>query len=381
MKKPSPIFLYSLLFALALYHFHNWRSGGYTEVWNRVHFTPWPRVFRGPITCFDFSADFIRRLGYLGRFQLGQDSSVVARVPNSSPLYLFRRADHVFSQAQYGTRMRRKLIPAIEQALGEIQSKGVKVVLLPVPPKTVVEELAPSVRLESDQLYHQDFSTQVDPTENYKLLTSIAPETAVDLLKIYRNHLREGGAPVFLPWDFHWNSLGISLAAEGILTNLNARGIKSGPWLRESVGENDNQSNQYLLNHYQLPDFYLRHSRRIVWRETIYHLTESKPMSERAVSTGQRLILVGSSFCNRWGKTSHGLGNTLAAILNRPYINFCVAGGGLKGGWQKMRDEKFQWAKGDILVWELPFPDSVDDQFNFRLAPVSADSKGMLFPS
>jgi hypothetical protein len=111
-----------------------------------------------------------------------------------------------------------------------------------------------------------------------------------------------------------------------------------------------------LMALFQLPDYFLKRDSRFQWREPLYRLKAERG-SLNGKSSG-RLVLAGSSFCNRLAGTPYHLGEMLREVTGRELLSYCIEGGGTLGALKKITGEKLPLRPGDVFVWELMLPES-----------------------
>ncbi len=309
---------------------------------------------------FDRSINVIRGTGYLLRYLAGEEYPLVLIGTKTPHLSLFDRRDSEFVYQETGEKLERTFVPAMKEWIETLTAKGVEVVVLPIPPKQAVEreklpqELPPEYPW-TEYLPHR----REDIRGNFRRLLSADSSHMVDLFSHYMTHRDQNPqSNLYIPWDLHWSSEGIALAAQKTLDHLYKKGWPVGQYRLNLRAEAPLDHTPRLLSVLQLPGYYKRRSPNLRWREPLYTLEEEVPPRINVEpETVKRVVLIGSSFCNRFSGTPYHLGNMLASALKRELIANCMEGGGNWGALAELKRDDFHLRKGDLLVYEVLMPE------------------------
>jgi alginate O-acetyltransferase complex protein AlgJ len=113
-------------------------------------------------------------------------------------------------------------LPAILDFHRELREVGVELLIVPVPPKSIIypDKVPSTVELDTEQpprldIYHQDF---------YELLRENGVEV-LDLTPLFLSNRAHPNGPVYCLQDTHWSGIATVLAAEQVATDVRSR-----PW-------------------------------------------------------------------------------------------------------------------------------------------------------
>lgn len=237
-----------LLFFLVLYHGANLHT---KSTWG---------LFRSQAThngpkYLDWATRSISGLGYALRYLAGQDSPLLFRVKNSTPLELELREEVKFETPATRPQLRARA-QIYRETIEYYRGKGVEVVFLPIPSKLSFGNLPtlPAVDPWRSEGKEERVSLYSDLLK--------ADSQSIDLERSFKKHLRTHSQErVFLPHDYHWTSLGITLSAQAVLHELGRRGWTIPTTTITFSGWNPNLHEGRLLDHYLLPDWFRRHGR------------------------------------------------------------------------------------------------------------------------
>lgn len=289
-------------------------------------------------TYFDEVSKWISGLGYITRFWLGQIPDFVIRNHSTKPIEFFERKE-IFTLAHEQQPLYVHAANMVNPVLRQWSARGVTAVFLPVPSKLSIERAGVAL-LPSCDVWRTCQSPKRDASQEiYETFVSRVP-AAVDLYSRFKAVIVNGERP-YLSDDSHWSSRGIGEAALAVLGRVR-------PAVRWTLERRE------LINGFhfgrevlQLPLSYLEHSESFSAPEPLFAIRERRPESGR-------LVVIGTSFCQRLAHTGYGLGNLLATALGRDLVQVCMAAGGMWGSFRKLSEDGVELATNDLVVWEAP---------------------------
>jgi hypothetical protein len=293
--------------------------------------------------------------GHELRYRGGQVASHIAVGTPSPYLRLFYRREVYFQFHAAGDYFRRSIADRLGKLAGSLAEQGVTLVALPIPTKISIERDAFGSTLPAEFPF-QDWRTPPSlraekeaPADVYRVLVNAAPGHVADLQSLYTDERKSRPSdPIFIPWDFHWTTRGISLAALSVLDALTAQGFNVIRPRIKKVGTAEWSANELLLSHFFLPESYKRKLPELQWTE---------PLEEAQATVdgprGGRVVVVGTSMARRMRGTPYALGAQLARLLKRPLAEAYRDGFGPQA-LAALEEEHIGLRSGDVLVWEFP---------------------------
>jgi hypothetical protein len=300
----------------------------------------------------DGSAQRLGEWGYELRYWVRQFPFDMVEEKGAPTLHLFHR-NHLTVQYPPAAGETYPYMPEVRKFFDHLQAQGVTPVLVPVPthlsidrPRAFGKTLPPTYRW-GDRL--------PQPTENARAVfdTLVAPvkNASVDLYSIYTKYVEEHPeAEVFVPYDFHWNSLGIALAAKGVVDQLIARGWDIPSPQVVPVGRQSVNYFRTLLNMLQLPKHYLQSHAEFQYVETHYGLSTNPRKPRRP---NGRLVLAGTSYALAMEEQGLAFGALLGNYLGREVVQSAFHGAAARGGMDQLREQGFRFQPGDLFIYEL----------------------------
>lgn len=319
----------------------------------------------------DSGTEKMAKLGYLIKFKLGFLLDWL--IPSQQGQYAsyILRTEIPFQYPGYARVIGDKYKTIIDEFRRQVEGAGAHLVVLPIPTKlSVHREWAPA-QLPMHELWkpskltREELAQAEDATVSYKTIIRGNEDISVDLLGLFREYARRNPskAPDFEQslyglTESHWTSLGISLAAQGVIKNLIAR---SWPLeLKTPVRKSSRPValDADLITAQQLPKSFVKKHAPFQWTEPLYDWRQ-----KAAAPAGGRLITLGSSYCKQLSKTAYGLPALLQKATGRALVDACLHGAGFMGSIHELHKKSFQFKKGDLVVWEFPIrfvPGDVD---------------------
>jgi alginate O-acetyltransferase complex protein AlgI len=307
----------------------------------------------GTKTKHNESTRWLEQAGNLIQYLAGRESPEIDRGPSFPNQYLFLRESNDTLYQYPGQALVTKIEAPLTKWVETLTKAGIETVILPIPSKQSLDREILPVELEDRNIWkyvppHQRETIRA----NYLSVLGIAPQHSVDLFDLYQKHMQlVPDHYLYVPWDIHWTTEGIAVAAQGILGHLKKKGEAVELYPLRDMGLAPLDHSAPLLSSLGLPSYYLRRAPQFQWREslvTLDHLPEGKPVQGR-------LIVVGSSFCARHSGTQYNLGDQLSKALGRELTMFCAPSTDMEAGAKKMLEQKFSLKKGDIVVYEFLF--------------------------
>jgi hypothetical protein len=350
-----------ILFAYHLFHFCDTKSGLHLR--NRLSWVnrevrlkdqTWqikiPKIMRGSSGYLDSSSAALAGVGTVTRFLTGQYTSLAFSGGNDPYQKYYLRSDLEVQYQSAKDLVQKNTSVPLKGFIEHMEQHGVITIILPIPTKTSIErELLPK-KLPARTLWANPPADGVEaPEEVYNTIVATSPQHVVSLYDVFKNkRAQQPDEFLYIPWDYHWSSFGISLAAREVLGHLKSRGVK--------VAEGDPQfaelaplsHDDMLLRFLQLPQSYLQKNRQFGWREKRYVLSAEFPKQNG------RLFLVGTSNSRRLSDTSYGLAALLGKATGREVLSQYVDGMRWDLTLAPLIRESDKPKPGDILVLEFP---------------------------
>ncbi|MBI1860398.1 MAG: hypothetical protein HYR96_05725 [Deltaproteobacteria bacterium] len=327
----------------------HWMLGTFQLKWGASQrefriLSSWPKA----TPFFDTAAVLLKDWGYIARYRAHQIPDFIIEVRTVAGEQLFER-DEILTLS--GAQSREQIIRRVRDQIHVWRARGADVVFVPVPSKLSIVRADVS-RLPASSVWEVSHGLGVENASGlYQEFVQGIPE-AVDLFSRFQALYRRGVFP-FLDDDSHWSSRGIGEMASVVLTRLRPR--RDWPLVREGSLAGFHFPTEYL----QLPEWYLVRMKAFANHEDLY--TVGQAGGEKG-----RVIVLGTSFCQRLAHTEYGMGPILKRALGRELHEYCEQGGGLWGGIDRMAASGVSVERGDIIVWEAPLAHV------FRKAPTGA---------
>lgn len=243
------------------------------------------------------------------------------------------------------------LLPFIHK----LESKGVKVVIAPIPTKISVErELIQHDLPKIDSTHPQSDlkGLKEDSSYNYERLVHSDPHF-VDLLSPLREaQLAHPEENIYRPMDTHWSSQGLAISALAVLKHLDPKGTSHASIVQTSKSypkKYDHDFFRMLL----LPRAIFRHFPAYSWEENVFNI-EHEPRN--LASAHERLVLVGTSYSDCFKGSPHSFGKLLSHHLGRELLQSTDLGNYYaKRSLKKLAKKGYYAQKGDLFIFEFPF--------------------------
>jgi len=306
----------------------------------------------------DASSRELGELGFILRYKVGQFPYDMFQSPKGkTPRRLFARdaSDLIYSRAIAETKQNALLLQMTNLA-ATLDRAGITLVIVLVPLHIAIErDFMPSGSLPPLHQWNElkDPGPE-DPYGVYQAIVDSAPLHILDLYKIYRDFRQANpDSPLYFPGDSHWSSLGITVAAQGVLNFLKQRGTEVDVGKVSFEGFGDHESKGQLISFLQLPESYVTSDPDLHWTEPLYILKKDRTLKLAAAGDG-RLFVFGTSFTARFNKTGYGFAEMLAAGLGKKLTAWGNPGGGATQSLRYLQHEGFTLRRGDTVVWEMP---------------------------
>lgn len=341
MKPLKPTFLLSaLLFTLVAYHFVNLLTPGGTILERRIK--------QRNTGYFDRATEILARTGHVAKYLASHSNHWYFFGSREPRVDLQLRADIPLQYEKSLTYLQREIFPVMQEVLSQ---KEVEWLVLPIPTKlSIIRDKVPAV-LPTELLIseHEMERSREDSRAVYKNFVQVNPKQTIDLFSLYEKHYKKKPLEdLFVPWDYHWSSLGITLAAEAVVQKLRRLGYAVGDTLVVQRGFAEPTYLEQLSVQTQLPQAFLRLRPEFKWREPLYDLEVTKKAKIKG-----RIFLAGTSSTNRRRGTPYGLDRLLEKALGKPITTFAYDGGQMSGGLEAL-SKSGEIQPGDLVVWEFP---------------------------
>lgn len=304
-------------------------------------------------TKMDAASTQLGEAGYSLRYALRQFPFDMFAV-HGRPLRLYHR-DHIplqFPDVQKQAHARVAGFQREAVALRErLKRKGVETVVFSIPtPLSIERKRGLSGTLPPERRWG-DFA-KMGAENAHKAFDGFYDQMrdfSVDGYRVFEDYLAQNPrSELFIPYDFHWSSEGIAVAAKAVIDRLREMG-----WNLPSphVVATDQSQISYartLLGFLQLAPGVLRSRPEFQFRETFFDLAPQAPKKPG------RLIVAGTSYSLNLQDQKYGFADLLGRFLQREVIVSAYHGGGSRGCLVELEKNGFQFRPGDLLVWELP---------------------------
>lgn len=312
----------------------------------------------------DSGAGTIAHAGHALRYLGGQANQGILIGPKDPLQRFFWRDDIQFSYPAIAGPLIAPLKSFIKEQVDYLESRGVHVVVVPPPTQASINTKYFEPLPRMDPWTERKSGERVDARRVYADLVSASPRHIVDIHSIFAKELEENPAiELFGPFNSHWSSLGIALAARGAIAKLREQGWKiSLPRLEPAGYSVPHYQHDFLLN-LLLPQYFLSRLSAFQWAEPLYRLTETRHENQYFPLVS-RVVLAGTSYSTRFQNTEQSLGGMLAKTLNASLVDFSFDGSWAGGSLKKMVKEGFRFSPGDLFVWEVPLKASINLKHN-----------------
>ncbi len=300
----------------------------------------------------DASATRIGGWGFVLRYYLEQFPFDMVAV-HTVPLRLYHREHFRYLHRQPKERLY-PMVDVLSDFTQGLERHGVTAVTVPIPTH---------VELDRDHFFGKKLPygqtwgdltplTPEDPRALYDIFYQKHRKQAVDLEHLYRQaYAQDSSAGLFIPYDFHWASQGIAIAAKGVIDKLIERGWDlESPQVVPAGGETLSFS-RTLVQFLQLPMHFMQVQPEFQFREKHFTLSAN---SRSIRSGGGRVVLVGSSYSVGMREQDLSLGQLVSRYLRRDLVESAFHGAGLQGGLLELSKKGFVFQEGDIFVYETP---------------------------
>jgi hypothetical protein len=248
------------------------------------------------------------------------------------------------------------LLKQMKSLAARLEKDGVQLFFLVIPSHLALHrDLLPSGPLPPED----EWSELGDPGPEdaygvYRAVVDSDPKRILDLFKIYRDYRHaHPNELLYVPPDTHWTSLGIAVAVQGMLGLLGQRGMQVSLGTIAFDGFAEPTCDFIVLQTMHLPARYCLSNPELYFTEPRYflrHDAKKDPIS----SNGGRLIVVGTSFTERFQHTGYGFGRMLGAALGKKTITSGKIAGGARQGLVDLIGSGFTFERGDTVIWEMP---------------------------
>ncbi len=368
-KCANYILLGFLIFLTLIYHVFNSADGRFcSSSWNPAPAPIELKVGTSTIAHFsrvgviapksgcDASSRFISDWGHIGRYLLGQVHDRILKGRPSEFEHIYYREELPFLFNGLDSPIELAVVEQMRRFSANLTSQGAHVLWVPVPTKLALEldqiasPLPPESPWGATHLSRAVRQAQPRPYEIYRKWVERSDGFAVDLAKVFSDsRLRRREDLLYVPYDNHWSSFGIGVAAQAIAEKLRQAIPELRIPLLNFFQLRGVQHDHYLLSLLNLPSRFLNISPKFQWNEPLY----STEPPTKATNNG-RLILAGTSQSVRLQGTGFSLGESLSRLLHRELIEESVVHGGLSGGLRKLHAKGVRVRSGDVVVWEFP---------------------------
>lgn len=296
----------------------------------------------------DFSSHEIGRWGYAFRYLVSYISEAYFYEKRENTQEFFNRGEVAFEYLSNQKRLQTESLGYLREALEKLSHTGATIVILPVPSKLSLVNARHHSPMHQHLYEFKNSGAVASPRQMYRTVIAELKDHSfpINLFDSYAQYLESHvGAYLYPPQEYHWSSLGTVIAADQILTFL---GVGNGyqkvgyaPGIKEGIG--------HLGPFDILPKSFLATRSELQWYEPLYNL---KPL-KKAHSFG-RLLLLGTSFSQRYKERGLGLGDILSQALNCPLLDYSKTAGGISGALSLMVQKKTKVRPDDLILWEFP---------------------------
>ncbi len=299
----------------------------------------------------DGSAQRLGEWGYELRYWARQFPFDMVEEKGAAVLHLFHR-NHISVQYPAPPGAQYPFPPVVRDYLRAVSKVGVTPVLLPLPTHLSIDR--PRAFASKLPAAEQWGDLHLLPPENPRALFDTVFEPvrpyAVDLYSAYERHAADHpDQDLFIPYDFHWNSLGIAVAAKAVVDKLIADGWDlDSPKVVEAGGQRVSYF-RTLLNFLQLPQHYLQSHPEFQFVEKNYRLS----VNPRKPRNPGRLVLAATSFALNMEEEGLAFSQVLGDYLGREVVQSAFHGAGARGGLDQLKENGFTFRSGDLFVYEL----------------------------
>lgn len=317
-----------------------------------------PQPCEKPVESLELSTGALRGVGYITRYLISPVNHYT--FPKLSPgqnLSLFRRSDLLTRDHRGWEEMERELLPRIKRVRESLTSRGVKVVMLPLPSKIDVQwenvpHPAPPLSIFETSRERRLVSA-AELEAKYDFFSAYDQPYNVNLYQPYRSaFVKDPSLATYIPWGFHWTSYGIALAATSILQNLKTQGVAVSDIKTVYVDTADKFLPELLLNTFQLPHFFIQRRPEFKWREPRYRISADASLGQEI----DRVVIIADSNGERLRENKLSLGELLSETLHRPLVDLSFGGVGGVGVLLDTAQKGFEFHPRDLVVFEFQVP-------------------------
>lgn len=312
----------------------------------------------------DPSRHALRSAGYMLRYLLGQENNFYFYGAKHPIQRMYNRQDITVMRPGLEAASR-EYLDKVTAWLHEAKCHGAVPIAAFVPPKSVIEREELPARLPTERLWQPQGPTPPEDTNiGHRVLRARDPELFVDLFKTFeisRNQFPE--EEIYVPWDYHLTSYGMSLLTADIVHRLNKRGESLGSPTLVRADSMPPRHDDIIINMLHLPKLVLNSLERFNWREPIYEVhTEGK------LTHSKRVVLLGTSFTERLSHDKLSFAHQLERALHVPVVSFTHHGATLETMLESFVGQGDSLGSGDIVVVEQPFDHVLRDSKPFPKA-------------
>ena len=301
---------------------------------------PWISSWPKAPVYVDKTSQFLRDIGYVARYFLGQIPFFVLIGRAGDTRQMFERIE-IYTLGYTSDQEIEESVIEIRQQISDWQRKGAQVIFLPIPSKLSLNRNAMPKSLPPFTVWEPCKMWKAEAPELvYRSLVTELPGS-IDLFSRFQRLLALGQTP-YLNDDSHWNSLGIAEAARMVLSEIRPRRS----W-NTSVYGGSLEGFHFLEEYLQLPEWFMRRLKFNGGKEELFGITPQ-------INEGGRVLVLGTSFCYRLSHMELSLGELLKHALGRDLLQFCSAGNGVWGSVEEFESSGVEITRGDIIVWESP---------------------------
>ncbi len=276
------------------------------------------------------------------------------RYQRLAPIYNSTETGWIFASDQLEYRY---VLSNTEQFLfaelvSELAARGTDLAIMVAPPRPVV---AGQQALDdtTGQPGAYDLAAQAAAFHEMMVQISEAGAIAPDLLSLTQSQPELSDA-FYFQRDTHWTNIGAAFSALALgaeITGVPAAFDPSSLATVEMAEEPGSLSRIVEATCDTRPDAELS-----ALFDYTPHLPSSGGLLSDASTDGADVVLLGTSFSDRYGRDQYQTADALSAALQRPVANHSVSGGGMVGPFETyLQTGAFADDQPDLSVWEFPY--------------------------
>jgi len=294
---------------------------------------------------FDSSARFLEAAGYTIRYWLGQENNFYYFGPSRPLQRLYVRMDTGVMDSNLDEK--NLTYPKyVDHLFKEATCHGLRPFAVFVPPKSAVERERLPARLPLPKQWKPDSGWKEETQAGRRILAGRKANQWLDLYETFRQANQKD--EVYVPWDYHLTSYGLSVVTAELVKRLNAEGETLGEPQIVRTGTREAYYSDVLIGMLKLPDWILARP-EFQWKEPFYEVRTPGRMRH-----WKRVVLAGTSFTDRLDREKLGLASLIERALHVPVRRATANGSTADTILNKLVKEGVKLEAGDIFVLEQP---------------------------